>query len=163
MLKRLWTLLCALLLLPAAALAELTWLDGATGGQQALQAYITRVNDNLIQLGSRQVNSIFECYEGFAVLGVTAKDMAEVPEGVELTFTMNEDSLSQLQLRVNDPACFAALAASCIQAASPGAVTLQDAMVTPASHADQAQREPANSYEEQVITGPGDAPRTSYA
>ena len=79
-LKRLWTLLCALLLLPAAALAELTWPDGATGGQQALQAYIARVNDNLAQQGSRQVNSLFEYYTGFAVLGVTAKDMAEVPD-----------------------------------------------------------------------------------
>ena len=162
-LKRLWTLLCALLLLPAAVLAELTWPEGATGGQQALQAYIARVNDSLAQLGSRQVNSIFECYAGFAVLGVTAKDMAEVPEGVELTFTMNEDSLSQLQLRVNDPACFTALAASCIQAASPEAMTLQDAMITPASHTARAQGEPANSYEEPVITGPGDAPRTYYA
>ena len=76
---------------------------------------------------------------------------------------MNEDSLSQLQLRVNDPACFTALAASCIQAASPEAMTLQDAMTTPASHAARAQSEPANSYEEQVITGPGDAPRTYYA
>ena len=162
-LKRLWTLLCALLLLPAAVLAELTWPEGATGGQQALQAYIARVNDNLAQLGSRQVNSIFEYYEGFAVLGVTDQGMAEVPEGVELTFTMNEDSLSQLQLRVNDPACFAALAASCIQAASPEATTLQDAMNTPAGHAARAQSEPANSYEEQIITGPGDAPRTYYA
>ena len=162
-LKRLCAFACALLLLPAAALAQLTWPDAATSGQMALEDYIARVNGNLAQLGAAQVNSVFECYAGFAVLGVTARDMAEVPEGVELTFTLNEDSLAQLQLRVNDPSAFAALAGSCIEAASPGAMTLQDAMSTPAAHAARVLGAPANSYEEQVITGPGDAPRTYYA
>ena len=85
MLKKLWTLLCALLMLPACALADLAWPAGATAGQLALQEYVARVNGNLAQLGTGQVNSIFECYSGFAVLGVTSQDMAEVPEGVELT------------------------------------------------------------------------------
>ena len=163
MLRKLWTLLCALLMLPACALADLAWPAGATAGQLALQEYVARVNGNLAQLGTGQVNSIFECYSGFAVLGVTSQDMAEVPEGVELTFTLNEDSLSQLQLRVSDPSRFAALAAGCIQAASPDAMTLQDALRTPTEHVSQVQSAPANSYEEQIITGPGDAPRTYYA
>ena len=71
MLKRLAALLLAAMLLPLSALAEIVWPD-QTAGQQQLKEYISRVNNNLAQLSQQPVNRLFECYDTFAVLGVTA-------------------------------------------------------------------------------------------
>lgn len=163
MAKRLAALLCVLMFLPALALAELSWPENATQGQLLLQGYVSRVNDNLAQLGRGTVNSIFECYPGLAVMGVTAADGADSPEGVEMTFTLYEDRINILQLRVNQPELFAALAGSCIQACSPTVTTLEDAQKEPANCAAKAQTEPGNSFEDEVVELNGPAPRVYYA
>lgn len=163
MARRLAALLCVLMLLPALALAELPWPADATQGQLLLQGYVNRVNENLTQLGRGTVNSLFECYPGFAVLGVTASEGADSPEGVELTFTLYQDRINILQLRVNQPEQFAALAGSCIQACSPTVTTLEDAQTEPAAYAAKAQAEPGNSFEEEVVELNGPAPRVYYA
>ena len=129
MFRRLAALLLVMLL-PFSALADMAWPDQTTG-QQQLKEYITRVNDNLAQLGQQPVNRLFECYDSFAVLGVTASEDAWGPEDVELTFTMSADCLTVLQLRVCSLEKFAALAAGCIQASCPDAMTLQDALTIP--------------------------------
>lgn len=155
--------LCALMLLCAGASAELAWPAMSTPGQQLLQAYVETVNMNQSQQGAGLINSIFECYSSFAVMGVTAQDGSSMPEGLELTFTLNQDSLDTLQLRVSDPSRFAAMAASCIQAASPDAVTLAEALEAPAARAKQAAENPGNSFEDEVIDLNGLAPRVYYA
>lgn len=162
-LLRACALLCALLLLPCAALADLTWPEMTTPGQQQLQQYIDLVNQNQSQQSRGWVNSIFECYPTFAVLGMTTLDMAEMPEGIELSFTLNQDSIDMLQLRVSDPTRFAALAASCIQAASPHAINLEEAIVTPTARAEQAIKNPGNSFEDVIDDLNGLAPRVYYA
>ena len=163
MVKRLCALLCALLLLPGAALSDMIWPEPLTPGQQNLKAYVERVNQNQSQQNRGWVNSIFECYATFAVLGMTTLDMAEIPEGVELSFTMEGDHLDTLQLRVNDPTRFANLAASCIQAASPTAITLEDALKDPTAYANKAMKNPANSFEDEIIDLNGMTPRVYYA
>lgn len=162
MFKRLAALLLAALLLPLPALAEIVWPD-QTAGQQQLKEYISRVNDNLAQLSQQPVNRLFECYDTFAVLGVTASEDAWGPEDVELTFTLSADCLTVLQLRVSSLERFAALAASCIQASCPEAMTLQDALVTPTLYMNQAIGNPANSFEDPVETLNGPSPRMYYA
>jgi len=162
MVKRICALVCALLL-PLSAMAELIWPAELTAGQAELKAYIEMVNRNQSLQSRGWVNSLFECYPTFATMGMTSLDMAEIPEGVELTFTMEGDHLDTLQLRVNDPARFASLAASCIQAASPDVTTLEDALKDPAYHASKASKEPGNSFEDTVDTHNGPAPRVYYA
>ncbi|MGN1020467.1 MAG: hypothetical protein ACI4O7_08825 [Aristaeellaceae bacterium] len=162
MIKRLAALLLAVMLLPLSALADIVWPD-QTAGQLQLKEYVTRVNDNLTQLGQQPVNRLFECYSTFAVLGVTASEEAWGPEDVELTFTMSTDCLTVLQLRVSSLEKFAALAASCIQASCPEAMTLQDALSTPTLYMNQAISNPANSFEDQVDTLGGPSPRMYYA
>lgn len=162
-LTRLCALWCALMLLPVTALAAIEWPALTTAGQQQLVDYIERVNQNQSQQNRGWINSLFEFYTTFAVLGMTSLDMAEIPEGVELSFTLNNDSIDTLQLRVNDPTRFANLAASCIQAASPGAITLEDALADPTAHAEKAMKKPSNSFEDEIIDLNGTAPRVYYA
>ena len=163
MVTRLCALLCALLLVPAASLAEIAWPASPTQGQAALMDYISRVNQNQSQQNRGWVNSLFECYPSFAILGVTSLDMAEIPEGVELSFTLNSDSIDTLQLRVSDPTRFASIAASCIQAASPDAVTLDEALADPTAHAKRAMDKPTASYEDEINDLNGQSPRVYYA
>lgn len=161
MMKRILALVCALLL-PAAALGELLWPEELDAGQLALQAYIGQVNANQLQQGASTVNSLFECYSPFATLGITAQDMAEIPEGVEMAFTLENGYLDTLTLRASDPATFAALAASCIQAAS-GETSLQEALADPTYHANKASAAPNDSFEDAVELTNGLAPRAYYA
>lgn len=163
MLKRICALICALALVPMAAGAEIVWPGEKTEGQRLLRAYVERVNRNLGEMNRGQINSIFEYYTTFAVLGVTNLDMMEIPDGVELSFSLYNDSLNTLQLRVNDPSRFAPLAASCIQAASPTAITMEDAMKAPTERAKRAQDAPDNSFEDAIDYGNGMAPRVYYA
>lgn len=161
MTKRILALLCALLL-PAAALADIVWPTPPSEGQAELQAYIDLVNQNQAQQNQQPVNSLFECYPTFASLGITAQDMAEIPEGVEMTFTLEDGHLDTLTLRVSSPGSFAALAASCIQAASPEA-TLEDVLTDPTYHAECATNSPNNSFEDAVELANGLTPRVYYA
>lgn len=161
MTKRILALLCALLL-PAVALGEIAWPSEMDAGQAELKAYIDQVNVNQAQQNHPAVNSLFECYPSFATLGITAQDMAEIPEGVEMTFALEAGHLDSLTLRVSDPSRFAALAASCIQAASPE-TTLEDALADPAYHANKATNSPTDSFEDQLELANGLTPRVYYA
>lgn len=161
MTKRILALLCALLL-PAAALGDILWPTPPAEGQAELQAYIDQVNQNQAQQNHQTINSLFECYPTFASLGITAQDMSEIPESVEMVFTLDTGHLDTLTLRVSDPSCFAALAASCIQAASPE-TSLEEALADPAYHANRATNSPTNSFEDTVELINGLAPRVYYA
>ena len=156
-------LTCMLMMLCAcSAQADLTWPENPTPGQQALMAYIDRVNENLTQLGAAPVNQVFECYSGFASVGVTASPESDVPENVELVITMSDYGLQKLILRVSALDQFAGLAASCIQAARIGQIELADALKDPSAYVSRVAKEPANSFEDDVQEQQGDAVRTYY-
>ena len=155
-------LLICTLLLPTVACADILWPD-QTAGQVQLKEYILRVNENLAALGQPTVNSLFECYTGFAALGVTALPDSTTPEDVELTFMLYDSCLNSLQLRVSTPEKFAAIAGSCIQAASPDAITLEEALADPTRYMDKALGAPGNSFEDPLETLNGTSPRMYYA
>lgn len=162
MLKRMAALLLICLLLPFSACAELAF-PADTAGQIQLREYIDRVNANLAAQGQAEVNALFECYTGFATLGIVQQTDATTPEDVELTFLLHDTCLNSLQLRVSSPEKFAAIAASCIQAACPDLMTLQDALTDPARYAGKVTAAPDNSFEDVIETLNGPAVRIYYA
>lgn len=159
--KRLAVLTTALWMLCGTAMAELNWPKAPTEGQQAAAAYIAQVNEDLAAQGMPVVNTLFECYTGFASLGVTADPKAEVPEDVELILTMDGSGLTMLTLRVSDAGRFAALAGACIHAATPD-LALTDALREPTAYAARVMSEPDNSFEDDVDPSQGDTVRVYY-
>lgn len=161
--KRFATLLLVLMMTLTSALAELPWPAARSEGQKALQSYVEQVNLNLSAQGLPGVNSLFECYETFATLGVTSQDNAEVAESIELTFVMGEEGVRQLQLRVSDFSRFPQAAAACIQAASPEGIDLTAAQAEPARYVQRAQSAPYTLFEDEVDQTQGPALRAYYA
>lgn len=66
-------LLCLLLvlMLPVSGLCELSFPHD-TEGERLLEAYIARVNEDLLAVHGAPVNSLFLCFPTAASLGVTA-------------------------------------------------------------------------------------------
>lgn len=156
-------LLLALMITLTSALAELPWPPAQSEGRKALQRYVEQVNLNLTAQGLPQVNSLFECYDAFATMGMTSADNAEVAEGVEMTFLMGDEGVKRLQLRVSDFSRFPRIAAACIQAASPSAITLEDALADPAKYVQRAQSAPYTLFEDEVVEQQGVTLRAYYA
>ncbi len=162
------TLLSLVLCYDAAipAHAELSWPQNLNAAQSEMRAYIEQVNLNLSEMHAQTVNSMFECYPTFAVLGVTGADNAEEAEGIELSFTLGADSMDRVELRVNEPGRFTAIAAAMIQAASAG-LTLEDAQRGPLSYVQRIERDQANhtvqSFADAVMLDRGESTRVYYA
>lgn len=156
-------LLLLLMMLTGTALAEMNWPRLNTAGQEQLQSYILRVNENLTAQGQGTVNSIFEFYETFATMGITAVAGAEVPEDVEMTFLLDAQGPQVLQLRVSDAGRFAAIAAACIQASSPTAITLEAALGETSAYVQRTLDAPYTGFEDEVNTMQGYAPRIYFA
>jgi len=161
--KRLAALLGALMMILSCAKAELKWPPLTTDGQNAMKSYVERVNANLAAQGLAPVNSIFECYAGFATMGATALDQAEIAENMEMTFTLDNTRLLTLQLRLNDSALFTAAAAACLQAAVPDSLALQDAKAEPSVYVERILRAPYTAFEDEVDPTPGSALRAYWA
>ena len=161
--RKLAALLLALMMTATTALADMTWPKVTTAGQEQLRAYVTRVNDNLTVQGQPTVNAIFEFYETFVTMGVTAQDNAEVPESIEMTFLLSGDGLLTLQLRVSDPGRFAAITAACVQASSPTAIMLETALAEANQYLQRTLDDPYAAFEDEVNTMQGASPRVYYA
>lgn len=163
MIRRICALLSALLLMLSTAMGELQWPEASTPAQAALEAYVAQVNAQLTQWGRPAVNSLFECYPTFAALGVTAADMAEAPEGVEIYFTLHETTLNTLQLRASDAESFRWLAAASLMACAPGVTTEESALASADGCLRRVSAAPGNSFEEPVEPLNGTSPRAYYA
>ena len=151
------------MLIPAgAAAAELNWKT-ETAGQQVLKLYVENANLALESHGEQPVNSLFEMYQGFAVMGITILDNAETPEGVEITARLFAESINSLEVRVSDVSRFPVIAAAFLQAMSPETMSWEDALKTPKERATKAAASPQNSYEEPMEDLNGTAPRVFYA
>lgn len=142
-------LTCAMLLLASSAQGALSWPVLSTPGQLQVQSLVQSINEHLASLGAPQVNSLFESYPALMIFGVTGQDDAAMPEGTELTFTLNGDVLTAITLRTSNISSFAALAASCIQAVDP-TLTQQEAMATPSEQMRLATTAPDNSFGESM-------------
>ena len=161
MVRRLAALAAAFLLLPAAAFGDIAWKQD-TGGQRLLRQYVETANAYLLGFGEQPVNSLFEMYTSLAVLGITAQEGAEVPEEVEITFTLSVESLNTLQVRVSRPERFPAVAAAFLLALSPD-MTPEAALKEPQDRARRALQNPDNSFEEPVDDLNGTSSRVYYA
>lgn len=161
--RKLAALLMLLMMTASTALAEMNWPKLTTAGQEQLREYVGRVNENLSGQGQARVNSVFECYETFVTMGVTALDNADVPESVEMTFLLSAEGVQSLQLRVSDAGRFAAIAAACIQATSPTAIALQTALAEANGYVQRTLDAPYTTFEDAVNAAQGASPRAYYA
>ena len=161
--RKVTAFLLLLMMMAGTALADMRWPKLNTAGQEQLQGYILRVNENLTAQGQGQINSIFEFYETFATMGATAADNAEVPEGVEMTFFLNADGVQTLQLRVSDAGRFTSIAAACFQAVSPTVITLEAALSEASRYVQRTLDAPYTAFEDEVNTLQGLAPRVYFA
>lgn len=160
---RKWFCLFMALIMLCPVLASALTLPLDTPGEQALAAYVERVNENLDSLGSAPLNSVFMCFPTLATLGITMEDDAEIPENVELTFQLYQTGLNTLQLRVSDPDLFSVVAAACIAAASSDHGDLNDVLTTTRSYASRVKSKPDSSFADEVVDQNGTAVRTYYA
>ncbi|MBE5789296.1 MAG: hypothetical protein E7325_06540 [Clostridiales bacterium] len=150
------------LTLSGSAGAEIAWKTD-TPAQRILKEYITLANQFLTEQGERPVNTLFEIYEKLAVFGITTRDGAEEPEGVEITVQLLYQTPGSLQLRVSDPTRFPVIAAAFLWALDPGQTSPKSALEMPSQKANQVIREPQTSFEETVEELNGTRPRVYYA
>lgn len=162
MVKRIAAAALALLLIPAAALAGLPW-QGDTPALDTLKNYTEVINKLLTEKGEQPINSLFSCYPAEVVMGITAEDNAEIPEGIEITVELYYETMNSLQLRVSDPDRFPAIAAAVLQALYGDKMTWEDAIRVPAERANRAKAQPNASFEEPVDDMNGTSPRVYYS
>lgn len=154
-------LVCLTLVIGRAA-GEIRW-NRDTAGQEMMVAYMENVNRFLLEEGEQPVNSLFEMYRSFAVMGITMMDNAEVPEGVEITFQLYADCINSVQVRVTDSGRFPRIAAAFLRALYPETSTAEEAFSRPIEIARKAVTDPGNSYVETVEELNGTVPRVYYA
>lgn len=162
MVKRIAAGITVLLMIPALALASLPWRED-TPAMQMLKQYTENVNRLLTETGGQPINSLFSNYPSQTVMGITAEDNAEIPEGVEITVDLSYDNLLSAQLRVNDTTRFPAIAAAMIRALYGDSMTQEEAIRIPAERAGRAEQNPESSFEEPVEALQGTVPRVYYA
>lgn len=162
MVKRTAAVILALLLAVNSAAAELQWLE-TTPALQILKKYTENTNRLLAENGETPINSLFACYPGETVMGITAEDNAEIPEGVEITVELYYDSLNTLQLRVNDLDRFPAIASALIQALYGENMTREEAARIPEERVRKARENPGDSFEEPADEMNGNMPQIYYA
>jgi len=164
MVRRMLALLLGLALLMACggAGADLAWRT-ETPAQQLLKDYITNVNRFLAEQGGQEINSLFELYTRFAELGITDQPDAEQAEGVQIHVELYYDTLNRLELRMSEPARFARVAAAFLWALAPETTSVEEALRVPTERANQAMRNPTDSFEEDVEELNGTVSRVYYA
>ena len=162
MVRKFAAVIAALLLIPAAATAGMEWKD-ETPALKTLKTYTENVNKLLMETGEHPINSLFSCFSSITVMGITEKDDAEIPEGVEITVELYYETINSLQLRVNDPDRFPVIAAAVIRALYGDSMSQEDAISIPLERAKKAKQEPASSFEEPVDEMNGNKPRVYYA
>ena len=162
MVRKFAAVIAALLLIPAVATGGMEWKD-ETPALKVLKTYTDNINKLLTETGEHPINSLFSCFSSIAVMGITEKDDAEIPEDVEITVELSYDTISSLQLRVNDPDRFPVIAAAIIRALYGDSMTQEDAISIPQERAKKAKQDPASSFEEPVDAMNGNKPRVYYA
>ena len=159
--RRGFLLLLIGLLLQGTASSEIRW-PTETAGQRMLEAYVKQANEFLIQQGEPGINSLFEAYRSFEVFGITDLPEQEIPEQVEITAQLFENSINSLEVRVSDPGRFPRIAASFIRALTPETMSMNDALTVPTQRMQKAAKAPGHSFEDQVESLNGTVPYIYY-
>ncbi|MBR3765160.1 MAG: hypothetical protein IKK57_11515 [Clostridia bacterium] len=177
--KKLILLLVCLLLAGAVAMADITWPQPVNQGQQQLQIYITMVNDVLAVTGGGQIDVLHMLTGRYADLGMDGIELPDDPFvqvdlPAEISLTLGDEGLHSITLRMQDPDRFILVAAACIHASSPNAISLDTATAIASAYAavmlgdlQAAQSSPetamTHSFEEEVNEIQGAQPRAYFA
>ena len=166
--KKLIALLLGLMLTLSGALADIDWPADLTAGQRQLQTYIDVANAALAENGGGVINMMYEMYVSFASLGMDGIEMPEDPladftNPVEIYVSMGSEGLHSLQLRMQDANRFALVAAACIHAASPAAMSFDEARAITNVYAGSVLSTPNRSFSEDVNTLQGAQPRAYFS
>ena len=159
-------LLCVLMM--TAAFAEIEWPSPLTAGQSQLKSYVERVNEALAANGGGVIDTNYEMYSTFASLGMDGVEMPDDPFAdftvpVEIYVTMSDEGVHSIQLRMQDADRFAKVAAACIHAASPSAVSMTQAGNITAAYAASVKSAPNRGFVEEVNDLQGAQPRAYFA
>lgn len=165
--KKLAALLLCILMMTS-ALAEIEWPGTMSAGQRQLQTYVESANAALARSGGGVIDVLYEMYAGFASLGMDGVEMPEDPFAdftmpVEMYVTLGDEGLYSLELRMQDADRFAVVAAACIHAASPNAVSLDQARAITSAYAGNVAAAPTSGFEETVEPLQGAQPRAYFA
>lgn len=178
--KKIIALLSALLLLAGAvALADIAWPEPVNQGQMALQTYIGAVNDVLAVTGGGCIDVLHMLTPRYADLGVDGIEIpddpfAEVELPAEISVSLGDEGLHSIIVRMQDPDRFTQVAAACIHASSPNAISLEAATAIAGGYAavlrgdlQEALNSPetamTHSFEEEVNPNQGSQPRAYFA
>ena len=156
-------MVCLVLCLGVSSAQALVWPASLTASQSRLAAYIQSVNQVLDKLNGEKINSVFECYDTFASLGVTSVENADSCESVEIVVQMSKGSLDSLQLAVSDTASFATLCAALTSVAANDPDNAKTYLKDPQAYVKRVQSNPLTSFEDRVMYDRGDRARTYYA
>lgn len=178
--KKLAALLLSLLMMTSAACAQISWPADMNGGQQALRTFVSDANVALAALNAGQIDMVYELYPAFASLGMNGRDIPDVFSGepalpLEMYFTLTDEGLHMLQLRLSEPERFAEIAAACLYASSPAYIGVEQALSVTQYYEDLVLKDIAafrasgndstlrSSFEEPVEELQGVQPRAYFA
>lgn len=184
--KKFTALLFCMLMMITVAFAEIEWPTNMSEAQRQLQRYVECANEALD--GSGVIDMRYEMYSTFASLGMNGAEMPEDPFAqftlpAEMYFVMTADGLQTLQLRMPasiyyaedangmrvlhldtaDVESFSTVAAACLHASSPTAVSMEQARTITEAYATSILAAPSTSFGEDVVTVQGNQPRAYFA
>lgn len=166
--KKLAALLLCVLMMTTAALAQIDWPASPTDGQSQLRTFVETANAALAANGGGVIDVKYEMYTTFASLGMDGVEMPEDPFAdftmpMELHVIMAEEGVHSVKLRMQDANRFAVTAAACIHAASPAAISYEQAYGITKAYAASVLASPNRSFEEEVNDVQGYQPRAYFA
>ena len=186
--KKLAALLLLFLMMTCVAAAEIEWPASPTAGQTQLMDFVAAANAALAEENAGVIDMRYEMYSTFASLGMNGVEMPDDPFAdftmpAEMYFTMTGEGLHTMQLRMpvkvhyspdstgipapqlqrEEVEHFAAVAAACIHAASPTAMSMELAMEITELYANSICAAPANGFDEQASTLQSSQPRAYFA
>lgn len=166
--KKLAALLLCVLMITSAAMADIQWPAEPTAGQKQLQAIVEYANAALEAHQGGVIDVQYELYTTFASLGMDGVEMPEDPFAdftmpVEIHIIMTEEGIHSIKLRMQDVNRFAVAAAAFIHAATPGAVSYEQAYAITSAYTNSVLSAPNRSFEEVVNDVQGYQPRAYFA
>lgn len=144
-------------------LGELAFPALITPGQEALKAYVEQVNEDLTASGQMPINAVLEFFPLQSTMAIIEGQSMDVPDGVELSFTLYQDTINTLVLRCSRIRQFDVIAGALLHALAPADTTLEEVSAIPNAKMQLALSRPTDSFEDKVIETNGDRPRAYYA
>lgn len=148
-----------MLICPGSGLGEMNFPHNLSSQEALLQDYMKQVNICLREMGQRELDTVFECYPTFAVLGYGDTD---VPENLELSVEMSAGSLDVLELRTSDFRVFPVMCACLMACAEGSPEKASDLVAVPLKYVQKAEAAPSTSFEDPVVREKGDKVRVYY-